>query len=233
MSEYERGRRDGLEQAAHRCEKLLAAKNTSSEDNLLIRAAASIRALAATSGTPAPPDPERIVCEACEGVGCGACNEGYIYSEAAPPPADETLPAISEIGDGSLKAQAVVRGVPQASRESDTGGESYPGQAYVHKHNANIRRAEESFTAAQPSGARREGLERKIRTLTSHLRDMNTLYFQALDGWNAADDWWHKEWHQATGIPCDGGSEYCPLSRRAALAAAREPAAPASGTEGR
>lgn len=26
--------------------------------------------------------------------------------------------------------------------------------------------------------------------------------------------WWHKEWHQATGIPCDGGSDYCPLSRR-------------------
>ena len=42
---------------------------------------------------PAAREPERIVCEACEGVGCGACNEGYIYFEAAPPPADETLPA--------------------------------------------------------------------------------------------------------------------------------------------
>jgi len=28
------------------------------------------------------------------------------------------------------------------------------------------------------------------------------------------EDWWHKEWHQATGIPCDGTSEYCPLTRR-------------------
>jgi hypothetical protein len=28
------------------------------------------------------------------------------------------------------------------------------------------------------------------------------------------DEWWHKEWHQATGIPCDGGSEYCPMARR-------------------
>jgi hypothetical protein len=27
-------------------------------------------------------------------------------------------------------------------------------------------------------------------------------------------DWWHKEWHNATGIPCDGVSEYCPLVRR-------------------
>lgn len=22
---------------------------------------------------------ERIVCEACQGVGCGACHEGYVY----------------------------------------------------------------------------------------------------------------------------------------------------------
>lgn len=26
--------------------------------------------------------------------------------------------------------------------------------------------------------------------------------------------WWHKRWHQDTGIPCDGISEFCPLVTR-------------------
>ena len=60
-----------------------------------------------TSGTPAPPDPERIVCEACEGVGCGACNEGYIYFEAAAPPADETLPAEETLMDVVARLRAI------------------------------------------------------------------------------------------------------------------------------
>jgi len=30
------------------------------------------------------------------------------------------------------------------------------------------------------------------------------------------ENWWHKEWHQATGIPCDGSKEYCPLARKQA-----------------
>jgi hypothetical protein len=28
------------------------------------------------------------------------------------------------------------------------------------------------------------------------------------------EDWWHKQWHQATGIPCDATSEYCPREVR-------------------
>ena len=27
--------------------------------------------------------------------------------------------------------------------------------------------------------------------------------------------WWHREWHRATGIPCDRSLEYCPMTRRA------------------
>ena len=23
-------------------------------------------------------------------------------------------------------------------------------------------------------------------------------------------DWWHREWHRATGIPCDGSEQFCP-----------------------
>jgi len=39
---------------------------------------------------PGAPEPERIVCEACEGAGCGACNDGYVYFEPADPaPAGE------------------------------------------------------------------------------------------------------------------------------------------------
>lgn len=30
----------------------------------------------------------------------------------------------------------------------------------------------------------------------------------------AEQGWWHRKWHQDTGIPCDGGSEYCPMSQR-------------------
>jgi hypothetical protein len=26
--------------------------------------------------------------------------------------------------------------------------------------------------------------------------------------------WWHKRWHQDTGIPCDGVSKYCPRNSR-------------------
>jgi hypothetical protein len=35
-------------------------------------------------------------------------------------------------------------------------------------------------------------------------------------GLSETEEWWHKEWHQATGIPCDGQSEYCPLVKRRA-----------------
>jgi hypothetical protein len=59
----------------------------------------------------------------------------------------------------------------------------------------------------------RERRERRIATLESNLRDLNTLYIKSLDNVNNANDWWHKEWHSATGIPCDGSDEYCPLSR--------------------
>jgi hypothetical protein len=31
--------------------------------------------------------PERIVCEACHGIGCGACNDGYIQFERTQCPA--------------------------------------------------------------------------------------------------------------------------------------------------
>jgi hypothetical protein len=27
-------------------------------------------------------------------------------------------------------------------------------------------------------------------------------------------DWWHRKWHQDTGIPCDGSREFCPLAMR-------------------
>lgn len=58
----------------------------------------------------------------------------------------------SGVSGGSLKAQAVVRGVPQASPERDTGGESYPGQAFFHEHNPRIKRAEENWSRAKEHG---------------------------------------------------------------------------------
>lgn len=61
-------------------------------------------------------------------------------------------------------------------------------------------------------------LERKIKTLESNLRDLNTLYFKSLDNYNSMDEWWHKEWHQSQGIPC-ANDEYCPLTRRVNLPA--------------
>ena len=27
-------------------------------------------------------------------------------------------------------------------------------------------------------------------------------------------DWWHRKWHQDTGIPCDGTEGYCPAVAR-------------------
>jgi hypothetical protein len=33
-------------------------------------------------------------------------------------------------------------------------------------------------------------------------------------------DWWHRKWHQDTGIPCDGSRPFCPLVSR------REPLCP-------
>jgi hypothetical protein len=33
-------------------------------------------------------------------------------------------------------------------------------------------------------------------------------------GLSEETNWWHKRWHQDTGIPCDGTSEYCPLIAR-------------------
>jgi hypothetical protein len=27
-------------------------------------------------------------------------------------------------------------------------------------------------------------------------------------------DWWHRKWHQDTGIPCDGSLQFCPLRGR-------------------
>jgi hypothetical protein len=27
-------------------------------------------------------------------------------------------------------------------------------------------------------------------------------------------DWWHRNWHRDTGIPCDESVEHCPLARR-------------------
>ena len=74
-------------------------------------------------------------------------------TSAAPPAQGAPTPTSSEIGGGSLKAQAVVPCVPEASRESDTGGESYPGQKFFHEHNERIKRAE---LAAQGAPGTRE-----------------------------------------------------------------------------
>jgi hypothetical protein len=84
-----------------------------------------------------------------------AASHNQLMNHAAPPAQGAPTPKSSEIGGGSLKAQAVVPRVPEASRESDTGGESYPGQKFFHEHNERIKRAE---LAAQGAPGTREAV---------------------------------------------------------------------------
>ena len=111
MSEYERGRRD-INDLCEAISRIRWARGTSKLDEAIFEAVKiqsiidSSRPLAATSGTPAPSDPDWCdVCKASQMVVengehvCGlSAYEAYSLgwrrgNNTTPPPADETLPA--------------------------------------------------------------------------------------------------------------------------------------------